>query len=156
MSIQGTLSLTCRHNKFVNTGLAFNRSVFEAIRASDFLVFRDGWDWSLFHLIQTRQMLNCQPDCQPRMLSPQVSRINNIGTTGVTMRKDDAKLQLQLNFPHVPDDVLEKGFDPSVLTLMTNENGEEGSRIDGKAQEVVTEALYLGYKLGFLNTYDWN
>lgn len=90
------------------------------------------------------------------MLSPQVSRINNIGTTGVTMRKDDAELQLQLNFPHVPDDVLEKGFDPSVLTLMTNENGEEGSRIDGKAQEVVTEALYLGYKLGFLNTYDWN
>ena len=71
LDILGRWSLSCSHTKILNTGVALNRSVFEAIRVSDFLVFQDGWDWSLYHVVQTRQMLECQPNCQPRMLSPQ-------------------------------------------------------------------------------------
>lgn len=69
-SLHKPWSLSCVHRQFVNTGLVFNRSIFHAIIASDFLAFRDGWDWSLFHVLQTRQMLSCQPDCHPAVLSP--------------------------------------------------------------------------------------
>ena len=52
----------CRVKWFVNTGLAFNRSIYAAIVRSDFDAFRDGWDWSMYHLIQTQQLLPCQVD----------------------------------------------------------------------------------------------
>ena len=74
-SAQEAWTLTCRHTQFVNTGLVFNRSIFHSVVASDFLAFRDGWDWSLYHVIQTQQMLRCQPGCSPRMLSPHGNKI---------------------------------------------------------------------------------
>ena len=46
----------CRVKWFVNTGLAFNASVYRSIKSSDFDQFRDGWDWSVYHLIQTVSM----------------------------------------------------------------------------------------------------
>jgi len=107
----------CRVKWFVNTGLAFNRSVFHSILNSDFLDFRDGWDWSIYHLIQTRQLLPCQPSCTPHMVAPAVSRISNIGRSGVTVREDDAKLLQQLNYRTVSMDLLDKGFNASSIAL---------------------------------------
>lgn len=47
------INKVCRVKWFVNTGLAFNASIHRAIEKSDFDEFRDGWDWSIYHLIQT-------------------------------------------------------------------------------------------------------
>ena len=44
----------CMAEGFVNTGYAFNRSFFQTLdaHADDFWAFPDGWDFSIFHLIQ--------------------------------------------------------------------------------------------------------
>jgi hypothetical protein len=42
----------CRVKWFVNTGVMFNASIHAAVKRSDFSTFRDGWDWSIYHLIQ--------------------------------------------------------------------------------------------------------
>jgi len=118
----------CRVKWFVNTGVAFNRSVFEAIEASDFESFRDGWDWSMYHLIQTRQLLPCQQGdgqidgqtssaCTPHMLAPAVARISNIGEDGVTVHRDDRSTLGQLRYPRVRDDILDQGFDASQVVV---------------------------------------
>ena len=83
-----------------------------------------------------------------------VSRINNIGVTGVTMRENDHDMQTQIDYEHVPDDVWERGFQSSSLILTPIENSTDSSSLG--IQGVVTEAMYLGYKIGFLNTRDWN
>jgi len=83
-----------------------------------------------------------------------VSRINNIGVTGVTMRENDHDMQTQIDYEHVPDDVWERGFQSSSLILTPIEKGTDSSSLG--IQGVVTEAMYLGYKIGFLNTRDWN
>ena len=45
---------------FVNTGYAFNRSVFDLLYAHQdlFWSFSEGWDYSFFHLIQVRELLH--------------------------------------------------------------------------------------------------
>lgn len=68
----------CASFSFINTGIAFNRVTYEQIRASDFESFPDGWDWSLFHLVQTGQMGGM-------MLGPAVSRLENVGKEGATV-----------------------------------------------------------------------
>jgi len=152
-SAQEAWTLTCRHTQFVNTGLVFNLSIFHSVVASDFLAFRDGWDWSLYHVVQTQQMLRCQPKCSPRVLSPYVSRINNIGTSGVTMRDDDPHLQQQLNFPHIPDDIWERGFNPANLRLDID---SLQSSTHGLSFKPLSDALYFGYEVGFLDQVDWS
>jgi hypothetical protein len=44
--------------------------------------FPDGWDWSFVHLVQAGLV-------PPRGVVPQLSRIKNFGTYGVTMTKRD-------------------------------------------------------------------
>ena len=68
----------CASFSFINTGIAFNRSTYEQIRASTFESFPDGWDWSLFHLVQTGQIGGM-------MLGPAVSRLENLGKEGATV-----------------------------------------------------------------------
>jgi hypothetical protein len=91
----------CRSHSVINTGIAFDRSTYEAIKASDFEAFNDGWDWSLFHLSQTGQM-------RDMMLGPAVSRISNIGRLGATVTEDgqDPHLQRQLQYNKVGDEGL--------------------------------------------------
>jgi len=149
-SLHKPWSLSCVHRQFVNTGLVFNRSIFHAIIASDFLAFRDGWDWSLFHVLQTRQMLSCQPDCHPAVLSPHVSRIRNIGKDGVTMRSNDPDLLKLLNYSHIPDDIWEQGFDPASLEVTYDADGKSAEN------EPLSQALYMGNRMGFLNQRDWS
>ncbi len=86
----------CRSHSVINTGIAFDRSTYDAIKKSDFEAFNDGWDWSLFHLAQTGQM----PDM---MLGPALSRISNIGRLGATVTDDgqDPHLQRQLRYNKV-------------------------------------------------------
>ena len=97
----------CRSHSVINTGIAFDRSTYEAIKSSDFASFGDGWDWSLFHLAQTGQM----PDM---MLGPAVSRISNIGKLGATVTEGgDAHLQKQLQYNNVGD----KGLAVSASSL---------------------------------------
>jgi hypothetical protein len=87
----------CRSHSVINTGIAFDRSTYEAIKASDFEAFSDGWDWSLFHLAQTGQMGDM-------MLGPAVSRIANIGRLGATVTEHgDAHLQQQLDYNNIGD-----------------------------------------------------
>jgi hypothetical protein len=52
----------CLSEGFVNTGYAFNRSFFDILHkhADDFWAFSEGWDYSIFHLIQV-----CSPACLP-------------------------------------------------------------------------------------------
>mmetsp|Transcript_11242 Transcript_11242/g.17800 ORF Transcript_11242/g.17800 Transcript_11242/m.17800 type:complete len:147 (-) Transcript_11242:130-570(-) len=113
----------CRVKWFVNTGLAFNRTIYEAIAQSDFDSFRDGWDWSIYHLIQTQQLLKCQShdaSCIPHMVAPAMSRIANIGTAGgVTVSIDDAASQDQLNYGTVGADIYspQKAFSSRKITL---------------------------------------
>ena len=115
----------CRVKWFVNTGLAFNRSIYEAIAASDFDSFRDGWDWSIYHLIQTQQLLACQsathePRCIPHMVAPAVSRIANIGAAGgVTVHADDAASQEQLHYGTVGANIYapSRGFSARRIAL---------------------------------------
>jgi len=70
------------------------------------------------------------------------------------MRENDHDMQTQIDYEHVPDDVWERGFQSSSLILTPIENSTDSSSLD--IQGVVTEAMYLGYKIGFLNTRDWN
>ena len=110
----------CRVKWFVNTGLAFNRSVYVAIARSDFDEFRDGWDWSIYHLIQTQQLLPCQPHCTPHMVAPAVSRIANIGSSGgVTVHSDDAASQEQIHYGTVGTDIYSpaRGFSARKIAL---------------------------------------
>jgi len=72
----------CASFSVINTGIAFDRATYEQIKASDFDTFPDGWDWSLFHLVQTGQM-------KGRMLGPAVSRLENVGTEGATVNFGD-------------------------------------------------------------------
>jgi len=107
----------CRVKTFTNTGVAFNRSILAQIEQSTFDDFRDGWDWSMYHIIQTQQLLPCQPDCVPHMVAPAVSRIANIGTHGVTVSEDDAESLEQLKFHTVHDSILRTGYDGSKVYL---------------------------------------
>eukprot|EP00961_Rhodomonas_salina_P158754 2137034-Rhodomonas_salina.6 len=85
----------CRTHSVMNTGIAFNRSLYAAIKSSDFASFADGWDWTLFHLAQTGQMADM-------MLAPAVSRIRNIGVKGATVKDDgDDFLHQQLDYKDV-------------------------------------------------------
>jgi len=103
----------CRSHSVINTGIAFARSTYEAIKASDFESFSDGWDWSLFHLAQTGQM----PDM---MLGPAVSRITNIGRLGATVVEGgDAHLQRQLDYESVGHQGLQVA--PGSLWIHTEE-----------------------------------
>lgn len=75
----------CSFDGFINTAYAFNRSVYDKLKEhqEDFWAFRDGWDWSLFHLMQMRGFPH-------RQLAPAVSRVRNIGDEGATVTKDSA------------------------------------------------------------------
>jgi hypothetical protein len=88
----------CRSHSVINTGIAFARSTYEAIRASDFDDFGDGWDWSLFHLAQTGQL-----GAGDMMLGPAVSRIRNIGRRGATVTAEgaDPHLLRQLDYNNI-------------------------------------------------------
>jgi hypothetical protein len=112
----------CRVKWFVNTGLAFNRSIYGRIARSDFDSFRDGWDWSIYHLIQTQQLLPCQTSserCIPHMVAPAVSRIANIGREGVTVHSNDAVSTEQLHFGTVGTDIYgpQRGFSAHKIAL---------------------------------------
>lgn len=111
------INKACRVKWFTNTGVAFNRTIFNQIEKSTFDEFRDGWDWSMYHIIQTQQLLPCQPDCVPHMVAPAVARISNIGTHGVTVKEEDAASLEQLKFHTVSEDAVEKGFDGSKVYL---------------------------------------
>ena len=88
----------CRSHAVINTGIAFARSTYEAIRASDFDDFGDGWDWSLFHLAQTGQL-----GAGDMMLGPAVSRIRNVGRRGATVTAEgaDPHLLRQLEYNNI-------------------------------------------------------
>ena len=55
----------CEADGFVNTGYAFNRSVFDKIHHNQdlFWSFSEGWDYSLFHLIQVTLMTHDSSRC---------------------------------------------------------------------------------------------
>ena len=89
----------------------------------------------------------------PVSLLQPVSRINNIGTSGVTMRDDDPHLQQQLNFPHIPDDIWERGFNPANLRLDID---SLKSSTHGLSFKPLSDALYFGYEVGFLDQVDWS
>ena len=108
------INMACRVKWFRNTGLSFNRTIFARIEISTFEEFRDGWDYSLYHIIQTQQLLPCQPLCVPHMVAPAVARIANIGRHGATV--DETNVH-EIEFPTVPDDIAEKGFDGSQMYL---------------------------------------
>ena len=64
-----------------NTGYSLNRSMWNRIKYAkeEFLMFGEGWDWSV-HMLQRLGKL-------PRsVLIPQISRIANIGSGGVRLR----------------------------------------------------------------------
>eukprot|EP00802_Teleaulax_amphioxeia_P007425 Tamp_07431.p3 GENE.Tamp_07431~~Tamp_07431.p3 ORF type:complete len:150 (+),score=30.61 Tamp_07431:68-517(+) len=131
----------CRVKWFVNTGLAFNRSIYAAIVRSDFDAFRDGWDWSMYHLIQTQQLLPCQTTaerCIPHMVAPAVSRIANIGTEGVTVHGNDAASMEQLHYGTVGTDIYspQRAFSPYKIALAPY-FGHGGPTDEG---------LYLGFE----------
>mmetsp|Transcript_9399 Transcript_9399/g.31447 ORF Transcript_9399/g.31447 Transcript_9399/m.31447 type:complete len:1072 (-) Transcript_9399:53-3268(-) len=85
----------CRTRAVINTGISFNRSIYNLITQSDFLHFLDGWDWSIFHLAQTGQI----PDM---MLAPAISRVRNIGRKGSTVNDIvHEDLLRQLNYTDV-------------------------------------------------------
>lgn len=71
----------CASFSVINTGIIFNRTTYNSIKASDFECFPDGWDWSLFHMAQTGQMVGM-------MLGPAVSRLQNVGTEGATVTQN--------------------------------------------------------------------
>jgi len=124
----------CRSHSVINTGIAFNRSTYLAIKNSNFDLFADGWDWSLFHLAQTGQM-------PPMMIGPALSRVRNVGREGVTVtEKGDEFLQRQLEYA-----VAKNSQDSLPLDHLW---------IDKKDRNQFTppmwEPLYLGAGIGFL------
>jgi hypothetical protein len=65
-----------------NGGYFFNRTVWRAMAAaaSHFDRFVDGWDWAMVHMVQAGVI-------PPRAAVPDVSRVRNFGTVGITVTK---------------------------------------------------------------------
>jgi hypothetical protein len=63
-----------------NGGYFFNRTVWHAMRAqlSHFDAFPDGWDWAMVHMLQIGAL-------PPRAAVPDLSRLRNFGTVGITV-----------------------------------------------------------------------
>ena len=133
------LGALCFSKSFVNTAVAFNRSVAASLLRSDFAGFRDGWDWSVYHLIQTAQLLPCQPACTPRQLAPFVSRVRNVGRHGVTVNEDNADTIKAIEY-QASGDAFERGFKTALLHV----------RDPPPHSGATEESLYMGAGIGFV------
>lgn len=73
------------HYGVMNMGYGFSRKIFERLNTSvvrsAFFAFEDGWDYSLFHLMQKRLIPRVQ-------LLPRLSRVKHIGRHGITQSPD--------------------------------------------------------------------
>ena len=73
------------HYGVMNMGYGFSRKIFERLNTSvvqsAFFAFEDGWDYSLFHLMQKRLIPRVQ-------LLPRLSRVRHIGRHGITQSPD--------------------------------------------------------------------
>ena len=130
----------CRSHSVINTGIAFSRDTYDAIKASDFEQFADGWDWALFHLAQTGQIGG-----RDMMLGPAVSRISNIGREGATVSPDaaDPHVLKQLNYNNVGN----QSVAVDELYLHVPDGAVEGDR---QYTPPCWEPLYLG-SVGFIS-----
>lgn len=128
-----------------NEGYAFSRDSWERIKrfGREFLTFHDGWDISLLHLMQLKYIPSL-------VLLPRLSRVRNIGVTGVTQ---NSELYEEAGFASTPT---------SKEVSADIEDFEIGTRILGKDP---TRLPYMGpypemyhfdaYKPGQLNN-NWD
>ena len=130
----------CRSHSVINTGIAFSRDTYDAIKASDFENFADGWDWALFHLAQTGQIGG-----RDMMLGPAVSRVSNIGREGATVSADaaDPHVLKQLNYNNVGN----QSVAVEEMYLHVADGAVEGDR---QYTPPCWEPLYLG-SVGFIS-----
>jgi len=105
------LHRACRSRAVVNTGMAFGRATFEAMERGGFEDLSNGWDWTLFRLMQTGQL----PD---GMLAPALSRVRNVGRSGATVSEEDLQPHILAQLAYNATDAADAAaFDPAALVL---------------------------------------